>query len=278
MNSLAIVGLGLIGGSLALALKAQNPQLRVVACDFPDVLRSDGVRALGAEAVPIADEQRRREVWGQVELVVLATPVGAIVQLLPEILPLATVVTDCGSTKRAILSCVEHSPHRDRFVPGHPMAGQPDGGLHNARADLFRDRSWILCREHSAPDALARVEGVVTAAGARTVHMSAAEHDRAVALTSHVPQLLASALATLAAQTGAEPAAGPAFASATRVAGGSEAMWADIFRTNADAVALALRELVRELENSARGLGESPADTRPALELLSQARKLRLRR
>jgi prephenate dehydrogenase len=108
--------------------------------------------------------------------------------------------------------------------------------------------------------------------------MSAAEHDRAVALTSHVPQLLASALATLAAQTGAEPAAGPAFASATRVAGGSEAMWADIFSTNADAIALALRELVRELENSARGLGESPADTRPALELLRQARKLRLRR
>lgn len=278
MNSVAVVGLGLIGGSLALALKRRHPQLRVVACDFPDVLSSDGVRALGAETVPIADEARRRKAWADVELVVLATPVGVIVQLLPEILELAPLVTDCGSTKRAIAACVEQSPRRGRFVPGHPMAGQPEGGLHNARADLFENRSWILCPEHSQSDAVAGIRNMISVAGARAIEMSAAEHDRAVALTSHVPQLLASALVSLAAQTGAEPAAGPAFASATRVAGGSEGMWADIFRTNADAIAAALQELVRELENSARGLGTNPADTRPALELLSQARKLRSRR
>jgi prephenate dehydrogenase len=278
MNSVAIVGLGLIGGSLALALKRHHPQLRVVACDFPEVLRSEGVRALGAESVPIADEARRRQAWSEVELVVLATPVGVIVQLLPEIMALASLVTDCGSTKRAIVACVEQSPRLGRFVPGHPMAGQPEGGLHNARADLYENRSWILCPEHSHPDAVTRIQNMIAAVGARAVEMSAAEHDRAVALTSHVPQLLASALASLAARTGAEPAAGPAFASATRVAGGSEAMWADIFRTNADAIASALQDLMRELENSARGLAADPADTRAALELLSQARKLRSRR
>ena len=278
MNSVAIVGLGLIGGSLALALKRRHPQLRIVACDLPEVLGLEHVRAIATETVPIADEARRRELWGGVELVVLATPVGVIVQLLPEILALAPVVTDCGSTKRAIVACVEQSPERGRFVPGHPMAGQPEGGLHNARADLYENRSWILCPEHSQPDAVASVQDLIAAVGAHPVVMSAAEHDRAVALTSHVPQLLASALATLAAQTGAEPAAGPAFASATRVAGGSEAMWGDIFRTNADAIADALQELVRELETSARGLAADPVDPGPALALLSQARKLRSRR
>jgi prephenate dehydrogenase len=278
MNRVAIVGLGLIGGSLALALKRRYPELRIVACDLPEVLHSGGVRALAAETVPIADAARRRAAWSQVELVVLATPVGVIVQLLPEILALAPVVTDCGSTKRAIVACVEESPERGRFVPGHPMAGQPEGGLHNARADLYENRSWILCPEHSLPQAVASVRSVIAAVGAHPVEMTANDHDRAVALTSHVPQLLASALATLAAQTGAEPAAGPAFASATRVAGGSEAMWGDIFRTNADAIAAALQELLRELEGSARGLAADPADTRPALELLSQARKLRSRR
>ncbi|HMJ15048.1 MAG TPA: prephenate dehydrogenase/arogenate dehydrogenase family protein [Polyangiaceae bacterium] len=275
MNSVAIVGLGLIGGSLALALRARFPSLRLVALDFSEVLGSPVLHELRMEALPIADAQGRRAVFASVDLVVLAAPVSAIVQLLPEAIEHARVVTDCGSTKRSITACVEGLAESARFVPGHPMAGLPDGGLVNARADLFVDRSWILCGDASAPDALARVEAMIAAVGAHAVHMPVVDHDRAVALTSHVPQLLASALAVLAARGGAEPAAGPAFASATRVAGGSEAMWGGIFNTNADAIAEALRALGAELEAVARGLDQEPSDPRPALEILSQARKLR---
>jgi prephenate dehydrogenase len=107
--------------------------------------------------------------------------------------------------------------------------------------------------------------------------MSAADHDRAVALTSHVPQLLASVLTVLAARRGAFGAAGPAFASATRVAGGAANMWKDIFETNADEIADALRELSAALTTVADGL-QSVEPARAALELLTDAREQRSRR
>jgi prephenate dehydrogenase len=222
----------------------------------------------------VADRSGRRRVFAEVELTILATPVSSIIELLPEVVECCGLVTDCGSTKRSIVERVDGVPGRARFVPGHPMAGRPQGGLSHARADLFSGQTWILCPERCAEDALSQVIELVTGLGARPLLMSALEHDRAVALTSHVPQLLASALTVLAAKTGAERAAGPAFASATRVAGGSGAMWADIFSTNADAIADALQELGTELQKIASEL-RGPGTNTAALELLSQARALR---
>src|SRR6185436_15166977 len=96
----------------------------------------------------------------------VATPVGQIEASIGATLESANVVTDCGSTKRAIVAAAARSPRRSRFVPGHPMAGLPEGGIKRARPDLFEGRPWLLCPEHSDEDALARVEALVRGVGA----------------------------------------------------------------------------------------------------------------
>jgi prephenate dehydrogenase len=129
--------------------------------------------------------------------------------------------------------------------------------------------------ESCDPDAVGAVEQLIALVGADSVHISAAEHDRAVARTSHVPQLLASALLARVAEAHAEVAAGPAYRGATRTAGGGEAMWRDIFSANADEIAVALREIAGDIESVARGLAAEPVNVAPALQLLASARRLR---
>jgi prephenate dehydrogenase len=153
------------------------------------------------------------------------------------------------------------------------MAGHPQGGLENARADLFEDRKWILCGEGSASGSLATVREFVTGLGAHIVELSANEHDKSVAITSHVPQVIASALSVYAHHSSAMRAAGPGFASATRVAGGAEAMWKGIFETNGAAIGTALSEVAQRLRELGRQL--ESGDIRGALSTLEEARKSR---
>ena len=274
---LAILGFGLIGGSVALAARARGIVAHVVGVDRADVLALPAARGAADELLDAADEAGTRRALAAADLVVVATPVGAIEAIIGEVLDVADVATDCGSTKRAICASAARSSRRGRFVAGHPMAGLPQGGIERASDDLFEGRQWLLCPEHSDPDAVARVETFVSALGAQPVRLTAEEHDRAVALTSHLPQLLASALAVLAERKHADVAAGPAFQSATRVAGGGEAMWRDILATNADEVSLALEALGEELDGIAKALRHKPPDLGPALRLLERARGLRAR-
>jgi prephenate dehydrogenase len=272
---LALVGFGLIGGSLALAARGRAVASRVVAIDRADVIALPEARAAADELIDSADDERVRDSLRSADVVVVATPVGAIMASVGEILDAADVVTDCGSTKRAIVAAAARSARRSRFVPGHPMAGLPQGGIRRARPDLFEGRQWLLCPEQSDADAVERVERLVRGVGADPFRLTAVEHDRAVALTSHVPQVLASALAVLAESRDASIAAGPGFESATRVAGGGEAMWRDILATNADEVSAVLDALGAELATVARGLRRVPPDLGPALRLLERARALR---
>jgi prephenate dehydrogenase len=274
---LVVLGFGLIGGSLALAARARGVAARVAGIDRADVLALPEARAAADDFVDVTDEGAVRQAIRDADLVVMATPVGAIEATIGEVLEAGDVVTDCGSTKRAIVSAAERSSRRTRFVPGHPMAGLPQGGIRHARADLFEGRPWLICPEHSDGEAVLRVEELVRGVGAEPQHLSADEHDRAVALTSHVPQLLASALAVLAETRRARSTAGPAFESATRVAGGGEAMWRDILATNADEVTAVLDALGTELDAVARALRRVPADLGPALNLLERARAVRSR-
>lgn len=270
MTRLVVVGLGLIGGSIALSHRERRPDAERVGIDVSGVIGSSAAARVAERCVDAADRQAVRAALAGAPLVVLATPVDEIARSVGEALELADVVTDCGSTKRRVQDAAAKSPRAARFVPGHPMAGAPLGGLARARADLFQGCRWLLCPEGSDADALSRVEELVRDVGARPVHMSAGEHDRAVALTSHVPQLLASAMAALAVRSQAEVAAGPAFARLTRGAGGAESMWADVFASNADEIAARLRELCAELERVADQLeGGSPE---AALGLLAAAR------
>lgn len=272
---LTVVGLGLLGGSFALSLREVEPSVEVTAVDLPEVLDRPAARRAADRFVAVHDEAALRDAVRSADLTLLAAPVRRIVALLPSVLGTARLVTDCGSTKRAIADAAAALPGRGRFVLSHPMAGAPEGGIEHARAGLFRDRRWLICPEGSDADALASVEEIVRKLGAEPVRLGAPAHDHAVALTSHATQLVASALASVALEAGAEVAAGPAFEGATRVAGGPPEMWGDILYTNARDVADALAALGRELETVRAGLAQPVPDTRAALALLARARRLR---
>jgi prephenate dehydrogenase len=142
-----------------------------------------------------------------------------------------------------------------------------------ARTDLFEGRPWVLCPDGVESRALAAVERLVALVGARPVHMSAAEHDRAVALTSHAPRLVSSVLTTLVERAGAFDAAGPAFERLLRGAGGEPEMWRDVLQTNADEVARALRSLLAELMVCADELERSQVEQ--SLHILAAAERAR---
>jgi prephenate dehydrogenase len=271
MRRVAIVGFGLIGGSLALALR-RSGSIHVTAIDRAPVLALAEAKHAADELLPLEEAENMQRALELADLTVLAVPVGTIVRLLPWSLSHARIVTDCGSTKREIAQAAAEHARVASFVPGHPMAGLPDGGIENARADLFEGRTWILCPERSEIGARTAVMEMISLTGANVVELSPEAHDRAVAITSHLPQLVASSLYSLAEGENAKLAMGPAFERATRGAGGLDSMWSDIFETNADEVARAAESLSQELAKIAVGLRRSPPDIQAALALLARAR------
>jgi cyclohexadieny/prephenate dehydrogenase len=271
LSQLTIIGAGLIGGSIALAARNRGLAHKIVAIDtashpgpgspFDEWISADH---LGTLTATLAESS----------LTVLCVPVRALIECLPTILTATSCpVTDCGSTKAAIASSGANHPARSRLVLGHPMAGHPEGGLQNARADLFVGHKWILCPSGSDASACNIVSEFVSSLGCDIVLLDANEHDRSVAVTSHLPQVVASALSVFAEEVDAKQAAGPGFASATRVAGGAEAMWRDIFETNQQAIGSALLGLGKKLQELGTELVSSRTDG--ALATLEKARKLR---
>ena len=268
----AIVGFGLIGASIGLAVRERISDGWVGAVDFREALTQPKARAAAHAHVALDDAPQVAALFSSSDLVVVSTPVNHAAPWIRRALEDAPLVTDCGSTKRAIVEGVAGASRRQRFVAGHPMAGG-SLGVEGARADLFEGKRWLLCPEGAAPDALDAVRGFVGRLGAAVHCLSAAEHDRAVAWTSHLPQLLASAVYALAVEERTLDAAGPSFRSATRVAAGTESMWRPIFETNADTVSHALGTLSEELRAVAQALERG--DVEPALTLLRRANEAR---
>lgn len=238
---------------MARALRERFPHLRLVAIDRDEVIATAEAQALADRRIADRDEAGAAEAFATSDLVFLATPVSAIRRWLVPALAHSAVVTDCGSTKREISLAARALPGAARFVPGHPMAGA-GGGSAAASGDLFEGRPWVLCPEGSDPGAFANVKSLVARLGARPVEMTADTHDRAVALTSHAPRLVASALATLVQEEAAFGAAGPAFERLLRGAGGDERVWGDVLASNADELARALRRVTAVLESCAAEL------------------------
>ena len=237
----AIVGVGLMGGSLGLALGAAR---EVVGVDpDPEALRV----ALALGAVDRAAGSLEEAAEGA-EAVVLAAPVPALEGLVRRALaaaPEGCLVTDLGSAKAALLGAL--SPvERERFIGGHPVCGAERTGVAFARGDLFRGATWFLTPGAEArPELFQRLHGLVGAVGARPVAIDARAHDRLMALVSHLPHVLAGALVNQAAATAPEGrealrSAGPSFGDLTRVAGSNPPMWADILLANREAVLEAL--------------------------------------
>lgn len=272
-SQVSIVGLGLIGGSMSRALRRALPSLRLVGVDREAALESARGLGLADHYISELDTAGVGEAFAASDLVFLAAPVSGIRRWLGVALTHGALVTDCGSTKREIALTARASGAAGRFVPGHPMAGA--GGAHAVpTADLFEGRPWVVCPEGVEPRALASVEQLLRRIGAEPVRMSAGEHDRAVALTSHAPRVIASALTALVDREGAHEAAGPAFERLTHGAGGSPEMWRDVLGSNADEVARALRLVLRELEACAGEL-ERGGSLERNLETLAAADRAR---
>jgi len=249
-GSVAIVGLGLIGGSLALATRERWPAIRVTGVDEDAVIAH--VRGSGAIDRSSASLRDVREA----DLIVLAAPVQQNLALLQDVrVSGPAVVTDVGSTKRVMIERARALPAPLAFIGGHPLGGAERGGFAFARPDLFAGRPWIFTPDGHAEaggEPLARLRRFVEGLGARPVTMDAVEHDRIMALLSHLPQLTASALMEVTGRAvGADrlPLAGRGLIDTTRLAASPANVWRDVCQTNAGPIAEALDLLIARLSD-----------------------------
>jgi prephenate dehydrogenase len=245
----AVIGVGLIGGSIALAAKESLGA--TVAGHDPDPAVRDA--ALASGALDHAADDVAGAVEGA-EVAFVAAPVGALPAAIADVLAAAgedCVVSDVGSTKRAVVAGIDDR----RFVGGHPLAGAETSGIEHARADLFAGATWYLTPTATASGILLeRLMRVVAGLGARSVATDADTHDRLMASVSHLPHVLANVLVAQAARTLSDdgerlPATGPSFRDATRVAGADGRVWTDIYLSNRDALGAVLDETLRRLES-----------------------------
>lgn len=244
----AIVGLGLIGGSLALAVRQTWPAGFVIGVDDKPVLE----RAMLRHAIDVAADDP--VVMAEADLVVLAAPVRTNLALLADLeehVRGAAVVTDVSSTKRDIVEASRALPARLTFVGGHPLGGAPRSGIDHARPDLFRDRPWLFtpADDHHG-EALERLRQFVSGFGAVPHVLAPDAHDRLLAFLSHLPQLTASALMHVVGDAIGEDGlalSGRGLADTTRLASSPADIWKDICATNADEIGIALDALVAEL-------------------------------
>jgi prephenate dehydrogenase len=261
-----VVGLGLMGASLARGLKAADPAVRVVAVEPSAEVRA---RAL---ADGVADEalEGPGPALAGCDLAVLCTPVAAIEALLgpvSRLLPDGAVLTDVGGAKEAVVARAAAEVRRGvAFVGAHPMFGG-HGGYGGARADRWRGGTVAVCTDGAPTAAVDRVAGLHQALGARALRCRAAEHDAAVAVVSHLPYLLASALAAAAREAGplARALAGPGLRDMTRLAAFPFDIQGEVTRRNAH-VPAAARALEGHLGRILAALATSPAAARGALE------------
>jgi prephenate dehydrogenase len=249
----AIVGIGLIGGSFGLALRREFPAARVVGFDRADVL----AQALGRGAISEAASDIVSAVRGA-DLVYIALPIGATVDVLPKIAEVAdanTLVTDTGSTKALICQQAQkYFRGGTRFLGGHPMAGKENSGIEHADADLFRGTRYALIAPVSDPDPrMQKFAALLQRIGAEPVWCDAETHDWAVGIVSHLPQLASVALAHVVADETDETGlpltlAGPGLADMLRLAGSPYDIWRDTCLTNRENIAHALDRLAQAID------------------------------
>jgi prephenate dehydrogenase len=247
LSVVAIIGVGLIGGSIGQAAR-ERAGARVRGFDSgPGVLEE----ARGRGAVDDACESLAEAVEGA-DTVFVATPVAALAAAVDGALAAAAedcVVSDVGSTKRTIVEAREDP----RFVGGHPLAGAETAGVANARAELFAGATWYLTpTERTSGILYERLHRLIAALGAQPTAIDAVAHDRLMASVSHLPHVLANVLVAQAAQAIGEqderlPAAGPSFRDAARVAGANDAIWTDVYLSNRDALIERIDDLVSRL-------------------------------
>jgi prephenate dehydrogenase len=272
LSTVAIFGPGLIGGSLALALRDRRPDWRVTVW-----ARSAASAARTAKVFPAVTCDAAEAASGA-DLCIFCTPIGAMPVLAGEIAPhlsAQAVVTDAGSVKGGVVAALEEILG-SRFVGSHPMAGSEKSGIEAARADLFDEATCILTpTPRTDGAALEKVRALWRTLGGRLVEMAPAAHDLAVGRVSHLPHAVASILVNAIAGhgDGAEALAGGGYRDSTRIAAGPPGMWSEIFLENKAALLTGLEEFSASLEELKTFLLSNDA---PALEsFLSRAKSVR---
>jgi prephenate dehydrogenase len=279
IKKLTIVGVGLIGGSLARALRAAGYASEIIGYG----------RSLGnlqqAVALGVIDrvEVSLAEAVRGAGMVVLAVPVGCMAEVLESLAPVLeeeTVVTDVGSVKGSVVAAARAALGAGfaRFVPGHPLAGTEQSGVAASVADLFRGRRVILSPEPQTDAAvLARVRAMWEAAGAQVMTLSAADHDRILAVSSHLPHMLAYCLMDMVVRHDDHRAilecAANGFRDTTRIAASDPVMWRDICLANREALLRALRRYLDDLGELAAAIEEGDGEW--LLEAFTRAKHAR---
>jgi prephenate dehydrogenase len=248
----AVLGVGLIGGSIGLAARRRLDAEVVGFGRSPERL----ARAVELGALDRAADSLV-EACEDADLIFCAGPVASLPEQASAALAASgpeAVVSDVGSTKGELVAALGDD---ERFIGGHPLAGAETAGVENAREDLFEGARWYLTpTERSSGLLYDRLQRAVAGLGARPQAIDAATHDRVMATISHLPHVVANALAAEAAETLTRdserlPEVGPSFRDTTRVAGSNPAIWADIFASNSDAVAASVESVARRLEQAA---------------------------
>ena len=279
IRQITIIGTGLIGGSLGLALRKNGFPGRIIGCDRPKIL----MRAKRAAAIHAGVTHPVEACKGS-DVVVLATPVGVIIELIERLAPTLsseTLLTDVGSTKAQVVSRAQKSfgsETAQQFLAGHPMAGKENSGIEFADANLFYGAVWFLTPVPGQKIKAGRIAEYVAwikKIGARMEILDADAHDQLCAWISHVPQMISTALAATLVSEYSESApllesGGRALREMTRIAASPYSMWRDIALTNKTQIAEALQKLEQELAHIRENLG-----TRELELAFEQAHKLK---
>lgn len=272
---IALLGLGLISGSLAGALRKSSWQGDIIGWGprAPSLERGQALGLIDRFSLDLS------ETVSQADIVVIGAPPVATAQLLPEVMALALeygspIITDLASIKGYVVS--QALPHYPNFVPGHPIAGSENSGVDAARADLFEGREVILTPlDDTAPQALASIEAMWTLTGARVTHMSVSDHDAALAASSHVPHMVAYALTAMLGEDQLAPMkhGGGALRDMTRIAASDPVMWRDIALTNRESILTAMDAMAVQHDQLRTFIAEGDGEALEAL--FAQCRALR---
>lgn len=250
MKTVAIVGIGLIGGSMALAFKDKGLAQKVIGVD------ANPEHNQKALALGLVDEIKSlEEAVQEADLIVLATPVNALMELLPVVLDMVTqqVVIDVGSTKEGILELIKNHPRRSRFVATHPMWGTEYSGPEAAVRNAFVEKATVICnKSQSDPQAVALVEEMYRQLGMHLIYMNGRDHDVHVAYVSHISHITSFALANTVLEKEKEEdaifeLASGGFESTVRLAKSNPATWTSIFMQNKENVLDVLNEHISQL-------------------------------
>ena len=275
--TICVVGIGLIGGSMALDLKKREFAEKVVGVDInPQHANIAKLSKLVDETLPLEEAVK------QSDLVIIATPIDVTKKLLPEILTMCRgtdkVVTDVGSTKAGILRKISDHPNRAQFVASHPMAGTEFSGPLAAISRLFDYKTAIICeQEKSAPQALERVKQMYETLHMKVIYMQPHEHDVSAAYVSHISHISAFALSLAVLEKEKDEKrildlASGGFASTVRLAKSSAEMWVPVFDQNSDYVLEVLDTYIEKLGQFRRAIQEK--DHGKLTELIHESNKI----